>query len=651
MAFRLRDPSLATSELSLDKLERLIEDNAEAQELAGLVKRHREARVGRDVTAELRNAMAAPSVLSVNSATPVFLILDDLEHARRIFTAGEGPVVTTELTEALDSGTFSFIASARTGSALTGGFINGYLETVELTGLAEDDSVSMLMELSRQYGIDTDSEILVQAARKLERNPMYLKNLVWAAHRGGRDITELRDLSDLYAQELVAGNTGFALRGAIRLKGLNDLRVLHALSSAVGTTSEEELAERFRFGDRELTGMINRLASQGLLVNTLGSIKWAGDGVMRDFIHYMYETRLKGKSPEEVKTLLVRDMLKEGFARRGTEVKGRFKEEVTRLAGSFDGVRVGKVLFDNLSFVSKYKDGVFKEGEGGEGGGSEEIKLPRVVGCFDAKRWESGEAGPPVVIAHGFQNDRYDAGNEVAWLICVKEAVTPANVGDAENFLRRAAFLRDNFRSTRVVGWMVAREGFTDEAANMLSREGVFSSDSIQLGILRGSLRAEPAGGRKGRVLSPASEFEIVLPGSGKSELVAARAAEEIGTEMGFDDTSIGQIRAALVEACINAFEHGRTKAGKVHLKFIASREGLTINVQNSGADFDASALKRQASGTPRMPAKRGWGIELMKGLMDEVRFERLPEGSRIVLVKYLTKKGARGDDNEPQEL
>ena len=33
-----------------------------------------------------------------------------------------------------------------------------------------------------------------------------------------------------------------------------------------------------------------------------------------------------------------------------------------------------------------------------------------------------------------------------------------------------------------------------------------------------------------------------------------------------------------------------------------------------------------------------------MKGLMDEVRFERLSGGMRIILVKYLLKKGEAGD-------
>lgn len=638
MAFMLRNPELARVEVSLDKLERLVEENAEETELPGIVRRHREAREARDLTAELRNAVGAPALLSLNSSAPVFLMLDDLDAADRITSPSDGPEAGGELAGALVSGNFSFIAASLTASSLTTGLVKGHIETLELTGLKEEEAVSMLLELSRQYHLETSSEVLVQAARKLGGNPMYLKNLIWAAHRAGRDIMDIRDLADLYSGELVAGNTGFALGGAIRLNGLNDLRVLHAACTAYGSTSEEELKDRFRYGHEELKDMLSSFATMALVTNTLGSIKWAGDGVMRDYIIYMYETRLKGKSPEEVKTRLVRDMLKESFSSRGEEVRGRFKEEVSQLVSTFDGNMAQKVFFDHPSFASKYKDGLLRAVEGGEAG---DIRLPHVVGCFDARRLEVGEAGQPVFIAHGFQNDRYDAGNEVAWLICVKEAITPVNIGDVENFLRRAAFLRENFRSIRVIRWMVGMEGFTEEAARRLSKEGVYSTDTVQLGMLRGALNAAPGTKRKGggAVLGQAKEFEIVLPGSSKSELVAARAAEEIGTEMGFDDNAIGQIRAALVEACINAFEHSRTKSSKVHLKFIADNDRLTINVQNGGSGPGARGLKRAIARAGRMPQKRGWGVELMKGLMDEVRFEELVEGTRIVLVKYLAGK------------
>jgi serine/threonine-protein kinase RsbW len=579
---------------------------------------------------------------------PVFLILDDIDLAvvPGPGEGGQGTDIIGELAPALGVGGCPFLASGATLSAFDGSGLSGYVETMVLGGLKEDDAVSMMVDLSGQYEIEYDTEILTQAARRLAGNPMYLKNIIWAASNSSGRLTSLTDLADLYVKELTTGNIGFAFRSAVKLQGLDDLRVLRACiraDEAGGVTSEEELAGRFCLERGTLAGTLERLGAMSLVETNLGTVAWAGDGVTKDFIRYTYETSLKGKSASEVRTRLVRDMLKQGYGSRGEEVKGAFAEEVLGVLGRFTGQKVLKVLFSNGAFSSRYKGGVCMLA--GDKAGM--IELPRVVGCFDTLKMEKNETGPPGFIADGFQNERYDAGNEVVWFVCVKETLVPVNRGDAENFLRRSVLLRSRFRTARVVKWMVSREGFTAEALKRLDTEGVYSTDAAQLGILRESLagKAVLKVARGALKLVPNKEFEVLLPRSAKSELVAARAAEEIGTEMGFDADSIGQIKAALVEACINAFEHSRIKSGKVHLRFVASEDRLTIYVQNYGVDFDGAGVKKAAVKAGALPQRRGWGLELMKGLMDTVRFERLAQGTRIVLVKFLIGKGESEDD------
>ncbi|MBI2413643.1 MAG: ATP-binding protein [Deltaproteobacteria bacterium] len=310
---------------------------------------------------------------------------------------------------------------------------------------------------------------------------------------------------------------------------------------------------------------------------------------------------------------------------------------------SFNGQKLMKILFRNQAFSVMSRSGGWKPGERKD---SEEIALPETIGSFESSRWEKGETGPPIIIANGFANGRYDAGNEVVWMTAVKDSPSPVNIGDVESFLRRSQILKENFRTTRIVRWFVGRDGFTAEAQKRLEGEGVHSSDSVQLNLIRESLEDASASERLKREdkILPMKEFEVILPSSTKAELVAAKAVEEIGTEMGFGDNAIGQIKAALVEACINAFEHSKVKAGKVFLRFVAGGDRLTIHVQNGGVDFDSSAPAASgASAETDLPRKRGWGIELMKGLMDEVRFERIRGGAKIVLVKYLIKKGETG--------
>lgn len=646
-AFRRRDAGLVRSEISLERLERLLLDEDD-EGLADFISRHREAKRSEDRTAMLRNALAAPQYVSEMASLPVFLILDDLDLASRINALKGGSTVLKELMEALNSGAFSYAASSTSAKVLEGGVPGGSIEALELRGLDEELAVAMAGELCRKFGVECDSEILTLSALKLGGNPMYLKSLVWAAHREGRELVILKDFVDLYASEVSGGSLYMALKSLIHLKGMGELRLLNSCMKA-GTASVEELSDRLRITPEKINKSLEELSRTGLLEENLGSIRWAGDGVQKDFVSFSYETRARGRSAEEVRTFLIRDGLKEGFNQKGEKVRSRLKDELTEALRSFNGQKVLKVLFRHQAFAARFKNGVYSIAEKS---GEDEITLPQVIGSFETSRLEAGETGHPILAADGFQNSRYDSGNEVVWLVAFKDAASPVNLGDAENFIRRSRLLRENFRTTRIVRWFVAKEGFTAEAVKRLESEGVLTTDSVQLRIIKDSIegRVEAVKQKEAGKLQLNKEFEVVLPSFTKAELVAAKAAEEIGTEMGFDENSIGQIKAALVEACINAFEHGKEKTGKVYLKFIASGDKLTIHVQNSGVDFEGPSPGGEGGGQKgpgAFPQKRGWGFELMKGLMDEVRVERVRGGAKIVLVKYLIRKGEARNDKE----
>lgn len=643
LAFRTRDTEIVKAEFSTEKLERMLVDSSEF-DLADFLARHRDAKKNSDLMAALRNAVTAPALIS-SAGLPVYLILDDIDRAPDIRIGENGPGIMKELMEALNSGAFTYLCSSSTRKALEGWVLNGSIESLELAGLPEDLAVAMMTDLCRQYGIEFDTEILAVASRKLDGNPMYIKNIVWAAHRAASSFVRLKDFVDIYSSELVEGNIGFALRSAIRLRGLNGLRLLHACATARKPTSEEELAEQFRYDREELKEALEGLSLSGLLEANLGSIRWVADDVVRDFISFIYETRVRGRSIEEVRTSFVRDGLKEGYTLKGSKVQGRFKDETLSLVKAFNGQKASKIFFRNQLFASRFKNGAISPD--GSVKGEDQVALPQTIGCFDTARLEKNETGMPIFIAQGFQNGRYDSGNEVIWVIGVKDSVSPVNLGDAENFIRRYQILRENFRIMRVVKWLAGREGFTAEALKRLEGEGVWSSDSVQVETLKSILdeKAGAAESKKNGGFVPNKEFEMILPMSTKSELVAVKAAEEIGTEMGFDENSIGQIKAALVEACINAFEHGKQKSAKVFLRFVAGNDRLVIYVQNPGADFDRPPGGASAEGESGLPRKRGWGFELMKGLMDEVRFEKIRGGANIVLVKYLIRKGEAGNE------
>jgi len=647
LAFRMREPKLVRDGIPLDKIEKLLVDN-DMYELADIAALHREARRSGDASAALKNALHAPQALTRLSGIPVFMVLDDIDLAQYQGPTGKSTAVARELISSLSSTDFSFVASASSRRVLEGG-VFGSVEAMELGGLDEEISSSMMTDLCRQYGVDADNEMLKLSAFRLDGNPMYLKSLVWAAARSGASLKSLKDFADLYTQELFDGNIGFALRAAMGLKSINDLRVLHACSGARFPVSDEELMERFRFSPAEMKEILTSLSQAGLIEVNLGSVRWAGDSTIKDFVYFIYETRVKGRSAEEVRTYLAREVLKQGFDFKGSRISAPLSGEASAMLRSFNGQKVLKALFKNQLFYARFKDGAYRVSA--DRREDEEFDLPQAVGCFDTMRLESGEAGPPMLVSHGFQSGRYDSGSEVVWLVSVKDSISPVNLGDVENFLRRSMILRENFRAARVVRWMIGRDGFTGEAHKRMDSEGVLSSDPVQLRIIKEGLADADSASRMraAEKVVPVKEFEVVLPSATKAELVAARAVEEIGTEMGFDDAAIGQMKAALVEACINGFEHSRDRSARVFLRFVSSVDRLTIYVQNGGAEFDATGpVKTPKETEAGLPRKRGWGFELMRGLMDEVRMEKVRGGAKIVLVKYLVKKG---DGRNGQEV
>jgi anti-sigma regulatory factor (Ser/Thr protein kinase) len=134
--------------------------------------------------------------------------------------------------------------------------------------------------------------------------------------------------------------------------------------------------------------------------------------------------------------------------------------------------------------------------------------------------------------------------------------------------------------------------------------------------------------------------FGLVLPMVSETELVAARALEQVAERVDFAEEEIGKIRMALIEACINSFEHSGSHDGKIYITFTLDEEKLTIVVEDKGVSFDPGKVrsprrKLSAAGVSR----RGWGIALIKSLMDEVEFKDVPVGTKLRMVKYYPKE------------
>ena len=128
---------------------------------------------------------------------------------------------------------------------------------------------------------------------------------------------------------------------------------------------------------------------------------------------------------------------------------------------------------------------------------------------------------------------------------------------------------------------------------------------------------------------------ELKLPILQNMELVATQTAEVVAKHMQLGDEKSGEISMALIEACINAFEHSQTNS-EVYIHFLISENKLTIKVTDKGTGFDTGSvdIPNIESKLNTGERKRGWGVMLIKELMDSVSFESDHTGTTVTMVK-----------------
>ena len=133
-------------------------------------------------------------------------------------------------------------------------------------------------------------------------------------------------------------------------------------------------------------------------------------------------------------------------------------------------------------------------------------------------------------------------------------------------------------------------------------------------------------------------EVVLHLPVVPNVELVAAKAVETLGGALGMHQTHLEAASVAMVEACLNAMEHG---GGPFTVRLRSdsqdSRLCLVIEVEDHGEGFDPeTAPQNSSSRVLGSTMKRGWGLTLIRELMDEVQIRSGPGMTQVSMRKYV---------------
>ena len=171
-------------------------------------------------------------------------------------------------------------------------------------------------------------------------------------------------------------------------------------------------------------------------------------------------------------------------------------------------------------------------------------------------------------------------------------------------------------------------------------REGILAAeeptrDPTGRGLMaqRGPASSEP-------VTAGPPEVSLTIPVAPEMEIVATAQADALGEYMDMSRDKIDEVKLALVEACINAFEHSHADDGRVDITFsVLGRDdephSLEIRVHDSGIGFAPETLvEPMIADKLKSNRKRGWGLKIIRGLMDEVEIDSGGHGTTVVMRK-----------------
>jgi serine/threonine-protein kinase RsbW len=202
---------------------------------------------------------------------------------------------------------------------------------------------------------------------------------------------------------------------------------------------------------------------------------------------------------------------------------------------------------------------------------------------------------------------------------------------------RQSGFLRTQL-------WLVANEGFSAEAIGLLRELNAYGSSQQQFELLSARLSGGVGASQQS---DDANEFALILPMGSDNELLAATTVEQVARRLNFSPEAINQIKTAIVEACINATEHSLSPDRKIYQRFRVESDRLVITISSRGivppdiqGHLEARPREeiRRDENDDQAEQRRGWGLKLIKTLMDEVEFERVDEGTSLRMTKYLRK-------------
>ena len=607
-------------------------------------------RAGADQQELLRYCLNAPQRLTA-AGRRIYHLIDCLQLANPSKEAGLlGREITAAVTRS--NGPFALTALRRQVVDLIHGTAESHeaSQIVHLERLSDDDARRMIETVARRHHIETNEPTRDLIVQQLNASPFFINAFILAARESKTPLTSFLNCQRLYVDELMGGHIHrhfSRLLDSVAPSPQAKKTLLRVLFESA--TSDAHKASLWAWKKRlgvdaaEFERIVDALHVHELANSSAAFIELNTDSyVWMDYLRANYRIEVRG----ERRALVVATTLIDSLKRAPQAMARKYRREAALglpdLVSNFNLQSVPASLFHYDRFAAVHKGADADEVDVALDAESDLIRLPQVVLATSCAAYSTSIPceRERCVVAHGFEAADYTDENEVVWLAAQIDSKLEASRELTQEWCDRLASLARECGFGRARLWLVAPEGFSPEACELLNERAAYGSSHRQVELLTARLKIQARETETNR----ADEYEMVIPMGSDTELIAAHTVEQIARRVSFRPEAINQIKTALIEACINAAEHSLSPDRKIYQRFRVENDKLVITVASrgvvranltgqNGQEVDARREKEDAK------SRRGWGLKLIQTLMDEVEFERVDDGTQLRMTKYIRKQ------------
>ena len=616
VAFRRRDAGIIGSSPEICEIAQLAvpEDGYWIDRLVETC--HSESKLNDD-RSFIRNCLSAPIRAAANGARSVVMI----DGLAAVSMLDGGAVLIDDIFEIAGRANIAFVLCGPRRQL----FGRGCLDVLKVDAFSIETAGMVIERLAAKHSVTINDQTRDLIAIQTGGRVKFIDALLASADGS---LTTFESVERAHTAEIFGGRTSRYLNDVVTGVDTTALKLLgETLSSPDGHLP---LSYWRRHGGGEIDRLLTSLHEHEIINLSSDHVTTdTNNTIVCDYIRARHRIEINGQPRGMAVGLALADSIKRAPQLMARLYRKTAAIDLRSLLQSFDGQAISSAVIDYARFKTELKGADEGTVRANLATDEKSLNLPHVVytahtSAFYPQLSEVCETERSA-IALGFSDAaRHD---ETAWIAAEIDSKLEAKRELAEFWCDRLEMAAEACELKDYRIWLISPEGFDDDALTLMSERNAYGSSRQQVEFLRGLLHNVSESTVDDESID---EYEIVVPMGEEAERLAAQTIDDIAERHDLPKKAVNQIKTAVVEACINADEHSLSPDRKIVQKYSVAADKITITVSNRGLRLADKTLKTAYPDDER----RGWGLKLIRGLMDDVRIEESDDGTRITMVK-----------------